>query len=235
MNVNLNYLKKMYRDNGTFIGLDVSIFYTHFSNIILPDYDTNPNQIIYDNLDGKSVSKGISANIDVVFTNGLKVLVGATFQDVSNTEDGIKTRQILTEKFTATWNFSYTIRSLDLSVDYTGNLYSPMRLPILGPLDPRQEFSPYWSIQNIQFTYKGFKDFEAYAGIKNLLNWTPNKGNPFIFSRANDPFDKNVVFDANGNAQVTPDNPYGLTFDPSYVYGPNQGIRGFFGLRYTLF
>lgn len=235
MNVNLNYLKKMYRNNGTFIGLDASIFYTHFSNIILPDYDTNPNQIIYDNLDGKSVSKGISANIDVVFANGLKVLVGATFQDVSNTENGVKTRQILTEKFTGTWNLSYTIRSLDLSVDYTGNIYSPMRLPILGPLDPRQEFSPYWSIQNIQFTYKGFKNFEAYAGVKNLLNWTPNKGNPFIFARANDPFDKNVVFDANGNAQVTPDNPYGLTFDPSYVYGPNQGIRGFLGLRYTLF
>jgi len=34
---------------------------------------------------------------------------------------------------------------------------------------------------------------------------------------------------------VTPDNPYGLTFDPDYVYGPNQGIRGFLGLRYTLF
>ncbi|NJB71703.1 outer membrane receptor for ferrienterochelin and colicins [Saonia flava] len=234
MNMNLNYLKKVYGDNGTFVGIDASIFYTHFKNIILPDYDTNPNQIIYDNLDGKSVSKGISANVDVVFFNGLKILIGGTYQDVSNTENGVKTRQILTERFTGTWNMSYTFRSLDLSVDYTGNLYSPMRLPLLGNLDPREEFSPYWSIQNIQFTYKGFKDFEIYGGIKNLLNWTPNKGNPFIIARANDPFDKNVSFNANGNAQATPDNPYGLTFDPSYVYGPNQGIRGFVGLRYTL-
>lgn len=235
VNVNLNYLKKIYSDNGTFIGFDASAFYTHFSNIILPDYDTNPNQIIYDNLDGKSVSQGLSANLDMVFANGLRFMVGATWQDVSNTENGIKERQILTESFTGTWNVSYTFRSLDLSVDYTGNLYGPMRLPLLGNLDPRAPNSPTWSIQNIQFTYKGVKDFELYGGIKNLLDWTPNRGNPFIIARANDPFDNNVTFDANGNAVATANNPFALTFDPNYVYGPNQGIRAFFGLRYTVF
>lgn len=235
VNVNLNYLKKIYSDNGTFVGIDASAFYTHFSNIILPDYDSNPNQIIYDNLDGKSVSKGISANLDVVFPNGIKFLLGATWQDVSNTENGITQQQILTESITGTWNLSYTFRMLDLSVDYTGNLYGPMRLPLLGDLDPRQEYSPTWSIQNIQFTYKGWNNFEVYGGIKNLLDWTPNKGNPFIIARTNDPFDKNVTFDTNGNAMATPGNPYALTFDPSYVYAPNQGIRGFLGVRYTVF
>ena len=234
VNININYLKKIYSDNGTFIGLDASAFYTHFSNIILPDYDTDPNAIIYDNLDGKSISQGISANLEMVFANGLRFLAGATWQDVSNTENGIAQRQILTESFTGTWNVSYTFRALNLSVDYTGNLYGPMRLPLLGDLDPRQPYSPTWSIQNIQFTYKGLKDFEIYGGIKNLLDWTPNRGNPFIIARANDPFDKNVSFDANGNAVATQDNPYALTFDPSYVYGPNQGIRGFLGLRYTI-
>lgn len=234
INVNLNYLKKIYGDNGTFIGLDASVFYTYFNNIILPDYDTDPNLIIYDNLDGKSISQGISANLDVAFANGLKILLGATLQDVSNTESGIKERQILTERFTATWNLGYEFRSLRLLVDYTGNLYGPMRLPLLGASDPRKEFSPTWSIQNIQFTYKGLKDFEVYGGVKNLLNWTPNKGNPFIIARAHDPFDKEVVFDDAGNAVATADNPYALTFDPSYVYGPNQGIRGFFGMRYRI-
>ena len=154
--------------------------------------------------------------------------------DVNKTEDGIKTRQMLTEKFTGTWAISYRINKLFLDVDYTGNLYGPMRLPTLGDLDPRKDYSPTWSIQNIQFTFNKFKNIEIYAGVKNLLNWTPNKGNPFIIARANDPFDKNVEFDSNGNAIATPDNPYALTFDPGYVYGPNQGIRGFFGLRYTL-
>ncbi|WP_445383385.1 TonB-dependent receptor [Robiginitalea sp. IMCC43444] len=233
-NVNLNYMKKVYASSGLFLGLDASLFYTYFTNQILPDYDTNPNQIIYDNLDGTSVSRGISANLDAVFPNGLKILLGATLQDVSNKENGVRRRQILTESFMATWNVSYDIRPLKLSLDYTGNLYGPMRLPLLGELDPREEFSPYWSIQNIQFTYKGIPNFEIYGGIKNLLDWTPNRGNPFIIARANDPFDRNVTFDPQGNAVPTPDNPYALTFDPSYVYGPNQGIRGFVGMRYRI-
>jgi outer membrane receptor for ferrienterochelin and colicins len=33
--------------------LETSAWYTRFSNSIIPDYDTNPNQIIYRNLDGK--------------------------------------------------------------------------------------------------------------------------------------------------------------------------------------
>jgi len=233
-NINLNYLKKIYADNGTFASIDASVFYTNFSNAILPDYDTNPNQIIYDNLDGKSISQGVSANLDVVFPSGLKFLVGATFQDVRQTENRISTRQILTESYTGTWNVGYNFRRLKLSLDYTGNLYGPMRLPTLGENDPRSDFSPVWSIQNIQFTYKGIKDFEFYGGVKNLLDWTPNRGNPFIIARASDPFDRNVVFDNSGDVVATVDNPNALTFDPSYVYGPNQGIRGFFGLRYRL-
>ncbi|ATP58734.1 TonB-dependent receptor [Pedobacter ginsengisoli] len=223
-NVNLNYLKKMYADNGTFIGIESSAFYTYFNNRIIGDFDTDPNKIIYDNLNGYAVSKGLSTSIDMAFSNGLKVMIGATYQDVASFENGVKKQQILTEKFSGNWTVSYKIKPLNLAVDYTGNIYSPMRLPLLSELDPRKEFSPVWSIQNIQFTFSGFNRFELYGGIKNLLNWTPNRGNPFIIARANDPFDKHLDVD----------NPYGLTFDPTYVYGPNQGIRGFFGIRYTI-
>ncbi|WP_034060189.1 TonB-dependent receptor [Lacinutrix jangbogonensis] len=233
-NVNLNYLKKIYTTSAMQFTIDASAWYTYFSNAIIPDYDTNPNQIIYDNLDGFSTSKGLSLNLDAVFSNGIKGSIGATVQDVNQTENDIKTRQILTEQFTGTWSLSYKNHKTNLNFDYTGNLYGPMRLPLLGPLDPRQEFSPTWSIQNIQVTFDGLDNFEIYGGVKNLLNWTPNRGNPFIIARANDPFDENVLFDTQGNAQVTADNPYALTFDPSYVFGPNQGRRIFFGLRYTL-
>ncbi len=232
-NINVNYLKKFYTKSGAIIGLDASAWYTHFSNLILPDYDTNPNQIIYDNLNGKAETKGVSVNLDAIVASGIKVLIGGTFQDVSQTENGVKQRQILTERFTGTWAVSYKNYKTNLTLDYTGNIYGPMRLPLLGELDPRSENSPTWSIQNIQLTYDGLSNFEIYGGVKNLLNWTPNKGNPFIIARANDPFDKDVTFDNDGNALATPDNPYGLTFDPSYVYAPNQGIRLFFGLRYS--
>ena len=233
-NITLNYLKKLYLKNGMYFTIDTSAWYTYFANAIIPDYDTNPNQIIYDNLDGFSQSSGLSFNIDAVFGSGIRASIGATYQDVSKTENGIKTPQILTEKYSGVWSFSYKHYGTNLTFDYTGSLYGPMRLPLLGELDPRSEYSPVWSIQNIQITYDGIDRFEMYGGIKNLLDWTPNKGNPFIIARSDDPFDQNVVFDTNGNAIPTLDNPYALTFDPSYVYGPNQGIRLFFGIRYAL-
>ncbi|MDO5615254.1 MAG: TonB-dependent receptor, partial [Cruoricaptor ignavus] len=75
---------------------------------------------------------------------------------------------------------------------------------------------------------------EIYGGIKNLLNWTPAKHTDFLIARSHDPFDKQVVFDNNGNALQTAENPYALTFDPTYMYAPNQGIRGFLGVRFRL-
>ena len=233
-NVNINYLKKVRFENVSSLGFDVSAWYTHFSNQIIPDYDTNPNQIIYKNLNGFSETKGISLNVDYMSNFGLKTILGASILESKNTKDGITSTPILTEKYSANWAITYEILEWNLSFDYTGNLYGPMRLPLLSDLDPRRATSPVWSIQNIQATYKWHNKFEIYGGIKNLLNWTPNKKNPFLIARPNDPFDQNVQYDSTGNVMATPENPYALTFDPSYVYASNQGIRGFLGLRYYL-
>jgi outer membrane receptor for ferrienterochelin and colicins len=233
-NVNLNYTKKMLTGNGTIWGFDFSVWYTHFTNRIIGDYETNPNEINYDNLKGYAVSKGITLNTDFSLLNGLKGMAGITLQDVSLVENGIKTQQILTEKITGTWSVSYKIKRWNLAVDYTGNFYGPMRLPLLGALDPRKPNSPVWSLQNIQFVFSGVKQIEIYGGVKNILNWTPDKGNPFLIARTHDPFDKKVQYNANGQIAATSENPYALSFDPTYVYAPNQGRRFFIGLRISV-
>jgi outer membrane receptor for ferrienterochelin and colicins len=74
------------------------------------------------------------------------MILGVTYMDVTKTENNIKTRQLLTERFTGTWAISYRLNVLD--IDYTGNLYGPMRF-LTRALDPRSEYSPTWSIQNI--------------------------------------------------------------------------------------
>ena len=232
-NSNLNFVHKIILNNG-FIGLDASAFYTYFSNQILPDYTTNPNQIIYKNLNGYSVSKGISLNLDFAFDSGLKILIGSTLMDVSKIENGRSSRQLLTERITGTWTVSYEITKLKLNIDYTGNLSGPMLLPVLSETDPRPLNSPTWSVQNLQFSRKLKNGLEVYGGLKNLLNFNPAKGLPFLIARANDPFDKNVEYHADGQILATKDNPYALSFDPTYVYASQQGRRGFFGIRYAL-
>ncbi|MBD3723706.1 MAG: TonB-dependent receptor [Flavobacteriaceae bacterium] len=234
-NINVNYLTKVHFENGSVGVFDISSWYTYFNNQIIPDYDTNPNEIIYSNLDGYVQTLGITANADFIFPFGLKSSVGITYLEPKINRDNETSTPILTEKFSGTWSLGYEIPQWFLSFDYTGTIYGPMRLPLLSDLDPRPEYSPIWSIQNIQFTYKRIANFELYGGVKNLFNWTPNKSTPFLIARPHDPFDENVTYDTNGNVVATPDNPYALTFDPGYVYGSNQGIRMFLGIRYTLY
>ena len=230
-NANVNFVKKI-SINNTLISLDASGFYTHFNNRILPDYETDSNKIIYANLNGFSVSKGLSLNSDISFPLGLTMNIGATLMDVSINENNIKKRQLLTESFSGVWSISYNLKKSRIKIDYTGNLYGPMKLPLLSELDPRRGESPWFSIQNIQITKNIGTSWEMYGGIKNILNFTPANNS---IARSFDPFDLGVDFNSNGEAIATTNNPYALTFDPSYVYASNQGIRGFLGLRYTIF
>lgn len=230
VNMNLNYITKFYKEKFI-LGIDISAFYTRFSNRIIANYDDDPNKIYFNNLKGYAISQGFSTNIDLVFNKiPLKCLIGATYMDNYKVESNIRSRQVLTENFTSTWAVSYEWKKLGLSFDYTGNIYSPMRLPLLGPLDPRKEYSPWWSIQNIQITKK-LKRFEIYGGIKNILNYTPPANS---IARPFDAFDKGVQYNSAGQVMPTSSNPYALSFDPTYMFAPNQGIRGFLGLRFKI-
>lgn len=237
-NVNLNYTN-YYKWENISLNVDASAWYSHFTNQIIPDYDTDPNKIIYQNLDGYAASKGMTLNLELNSGNKFKSMLGVTLQDLQKVETGddgkkTRTRQVLTERWSGTCSISYSIPAAGITVDYTGNIYGPMRLPLLSVTDPRPAQSPVWSIQNIQFTKLLNRKLELFGGVKNLLNWTPAKYIPFLIARTHDPFDKKVEYDVNGKILATPENPYALTFDPSYVYAPNQGIRFFAGMRFSV-
>ena len=226
-NGNVNYVKKFLFKNDAFLSLDLSGFYTYFTNQILPDYDTQNDAIIYANLDGYAVSKGVSLNTDLNLKNGFTSLLGATLMDVSVINGNERNRQQLTERLTVTWGISYNIKGKGIRFDYTGNLYGPMLLPLLDEEDVRDSESPYWSIQNIQVSKKFKNGLEVFAGVKNLLNyslpinamWALNVEK--IPKRADGSFNP---FDEVG----------GERFDPAYIWAPNQGVRGSFGIRYNL-
>ena len=229
-NVNVNWNQKLYSKFGTIFDLDLSVFKTEFSNRILPDYETNPNQIIYSNLDGKSVTQGITLNINSLSANGLKVNLGATFIDSKIIQNNETEYPFLTENFSGNYRVSYTLYNPKITFDLSGTVIGPMKLPLLGPLDTRDPKSPVINIMNLQSTYS-FKEFELYAGIKNIFNFKPASNS---IARAFDPFDTGVEFGSNGHVIATPNNPNALSFDPSYVYYSNQGTNGFLGLRYHI-
>ena len=221
INGNLNYIWKI-PVADRLINLDASAFYTYFSNKIVGDFDSEPDKIIYDNLLGYGVSRGLALNIDYSFSFPLNVNLGVTYLDVYQKFDGEneKIQQLYAPKWSGTYGLTYKFPS-NLTIDFTGQFYGPMRLPVL-PNDYRPEYSPLYSLANIQVSRSFKSGFEVYCGIKNLFNFTPK--DPLM--RPFDPFDRNVDDPIN--------NPNHYTFDTTYGYAPMQRIRGFLGVKYNL-
>ena len=222
-NANINYVYNKAFSFGNF-NLDASAFYSYFTNKIIGDFESNPNLIIYDNLDGHAVSRGLALNLDILFSIPLRANIGISYLDVFRKEkneelENQKIQQLHAPKWSGNYTLSYTFPKKWM-IDLTGNWYGKMRLPIL-PNDFRPEYSKTYMLTNVQVT-KTLKQFEIYGGLKNIFNFIPK--NPIM--RSFDPFDKNVDDPIN--------NPNGYTFDTAYNYAPLQGIRGFLGLRYTI-
>ena len=223
-NLNLNIEKTIFTP-WTKISLDASLFYTYFSNKIIPNY-SNDSQIRYSNLNGYGVSRGVSLNAKFIFNIPLSINLGTTLLDVFSMQLNeeatlIKEKQLFTEPYSCTWSCSYDFKRVGMTIDYTGNLYGPMHLPIVENDFRLPQSSPF-SIMNIKIAKDFDNGFNVYAGIRNLLNFTP-PANSIL--RAHDPFDKYVDDEL--------DNPNNYSFDPSYIYTSFQGITFFGGIKYV--
>jgi len=220
-NVSFNYVKNIVLKNG-FINIDANFFYTYFTNRIVPDYLTNANQIIFNNLNGYAVNRGVNLSADLNLKNNWKANFGLTLVDVfvvnnDSLNNEIKQNQIQTPPLTLNYGVNYHFKKQSITIDFTGNLTSPMILPVL-PNDFRPAESPWFALVNLQITKVFKNNISIYGGAKNILNFVPQ--NPII--RPFDPFDK----------QVNINNPNQYTFDPTYNFAPLQGIRAFAGIRY---
>ncbi len=221
-NLNLNYAHNILLQDG-FINLDASVFYTYFTNKIVGDFLTDPNKIIYDNLDGHAISKGVTLNADMSFAHGLKIISGVTLMDVYQVQNQNdmekKIPQLQAPRFSGTFTVSQSISSAKMEIDLTGKINGPMHLPVVAN-DYRPSMSPWFGLINLQITKTITSQLDMYAGVKNLLNFVPK--DPFL--RPFDPFDK----------YVSENNPNGYTFDTSYNYAPIQGAKIMIGLRWTI-
>lgn len=225
-NATVNLIYKMKFTRSSMLLWDYTMFYYHFTNKIIANYDTDPNKVIYDNLNGYAYSGGASLNVSLAGTGKFKFNTGVTYCDVQSVNKdtmgkNISVWQLQTPKWSGNIILGYLFPKYNLNVDITGNWYGPQRLPTL-PNDYRPEFSPWFCLLNLQISKTVKEKLEIYFGAKNLLNFIPD--NPIM--RPHDPFDK--------NSNNPNENPNGYTFDPSYNYAPVQGIRFYGGVRLNL-
>lgn len=208
INLNANHIFSLGRSTGT---IDFDAFYTYFTNKITPDYEANPNQIIYANLDGFSVSRGVAFHLQQNFDFPLNLKAGGTFLDVySKDENKVKEEELFVPSFTGVFSLGYNWDKINTSIDWTAKVIGPMNLPTYPEPFERAEVSPWFSQHHLQIRKTFSDNFSAYLGVKNVFNYT----------------------------QETPlvdwQNPFGDNFDTSYAYGPLQTRRLLLGVSVKL-
>ena len=208
INLNANHIFSLGRTTGT---IDVDAFYTYFTNKITPDYDVNPNQIIYANLDGFSVSRGLAFNIQQNFKFPLSIKAGGTYLDVYSVNDNnTREDELFVPSFTGIFSLSYNWDKINTSIDWTAKVTGPMSLPTFPYPFERAEESPWFSQHHLQIKKVFSESLTTFMGVKNVFNYTQE------------------------SPLVDWQNPFGDDFDTSYAYGPLQSRRFLFGLSVKL-
>jgi outer membrane receptor for ferrienterochelin and colicins len=217
------HLRHTFASETGYLTLEPTVFYTWFQNQIVPDFDTQPDQIIYDNINnGYGISRGAGLQLEGGLSRWpVRFTLGGSYLDNYRMLDGTRTNNLLTERFIGAFSLSYEVRRWRLHLEYSGQVVGPMQLPVFEN-DPRPGYSPWYSFQTLQVRKGVGRKWELYAGVKNLLDFRP-PANSIL--RSFDPFDRTV------DDPVT--NPNNFTFDASYVFAPFQGRRAFAGVRYT--
>ncbi len=192
--------------------LSMDFFYNYFTNKIIPDYDIDPNLVVYKNLEGYGISRGASLSVSHDFKFPLNVKIGGTYQQAQEVKKS-ENQQIrepiqFTPVFSGNFSLQYKWNNMDLSLTYTGNVMGPEHLPKFQPPYNRQEQSKWYTIQNLKVAKGLNHNLTIYGGVKNLLNWT--QPSPLI----------------------DPENPFGENFDTIYAYGPLQPRRFYMGLKW---
>ena len=217
----IDYIRKV-KTNKVQAMIESRLFYTFIQNMVEPEIDFDNNVVRYENENALGMNFGLNVMADLEFTIPLKLNVGVNVLGnfMFEKEDGEETWDIERPRnspyLNAVFGIQYTFAKVGVTIDWSGLLNSPMRMNVQEN-DPRNEYSPWYTIQNVQCTKRFKKGVEIFAGINNIFNVRP----PQPILRPNDPFGRNP-------------NADGLVFDATYNYAPNQGIRGYFGIRYVL-
>jgi outer membrane receptor for ferrienterochelin and colicins len=208
--INLNRYLTWGHAAGT---LDFDVFFTRFSNKIVPDYLTDSQLIIYQNMEGHGISRGMGLTYNHYFHFPMTLTLGITAQEVfeQRKDEGPLQRipQLFVPELSGVFALNYTWTKPSLTFDWTGNATGPQHLPEYAPPFQRPTRSEWFSLQHVQVTWSPSKGPTFIAGVKNLWNYT--QSNPLI----------------------DPENPFGDHFDTAYVWGPLQPRRVQFGIRWT--
>lgn len=192
-------------------------YYTHFEQQAVVDFDSSPSLIRFYQLQGRSFSSVVQAEVSYPFFEGFNLTAAYRFTN-ARTDYELPTGRARLEKplqsrykalLTATYATPLERWQFDLTLQLNGGGRLPQSYVTPGGEQAwDSQFKPYPQLA-AQIT-RNFRRLALYIGGENLTSYRQS----------------NAIIDAA--------NPWGNRFDPTLIYGPLDGAMLYAGFRYTL-
>jgi hypothetical protein len=201
----LNYRK------GTML---LDYYFSWFTKQIIADYET-PRQIQFYNLNGKSISHSLQAQIDYeAIRKKLDIRLAYRYYNIATTYRTTDLQRPLVSAQRGFINLAYQTKT-KWKLDYTLIVNGSKRLPnyfVNHNTDSNfhMQTSPTFITMNAHVSKQFKKNIEAYLGGENITNYMQH------------------------NAIISATNPFSADFDASQTWGPVMGLNMYVGFRWMM-
>ena len=197
---------------GKTLNLNAEYYYTDFLKQVVVDMDTDPHEIAFYNLNGRSYSHVFQVEANYPLFKGFTLTAAYRFTDAKTTYNGELKERPLTSRYkglvTASYKTPLEIWQFDATLQLNGGGRMPSRYIL-------EDGTPSWSARygsfeqlSVQIT-RYFRRWSIYEGGENLTNFKQ----------------KNPIIDAA--------NPWGENFDSTMIWGPVHGAKAYIGIRFN--
>lgn len=198
---------------GKTLNLNLEYYYTDFLKQVVVDMDTNPHEVAFYNLDGRSYSQVFQVEATYPFFQGFSLTAAYRWTDAKTTYNHQLMEKPLTGKYKGLVTASYQTPLGLWQFDATWQMNGGGRMPNpytladgISSWDARYKGLSQLSAQVTRY----FRRWSIYIGGENLTNFKQ----------------KNPIIDAA--------DPWGDRFDSTMIWGPVHGAKGYIGVRFNL-
>ena len=198
---------------GKTLNLNLEYYYTDFLKQVVVDMDTNPHEVAFYNLDGRSYSQVFQVEATYPFFQGFSLTAAYRWTDAKTTYNHQLMEKPLTGKYKGLVTASYQTPLGLWQFDATWQMNGGGRMPNPYTL---ADGTSSWDARYTGFSQlsaqvtRYFRRWSIYIGGENLTNFKQ----------------KNPIIDAA--------DPWGDRFDSTMIWGPVHGAKGYIGVRFNL-
>ncbi|WP_368127409.1 TonB-dependent receptor plug domain-containing protein, partial [Bacteroides caccae] len=198
---------------GKTLNVNAEYYYTDFRKQVVVDMDSNPHEVAFYNLDGRSYSHVFQVEASYPFFKGFTLTGAYRLTDAQTTYKGQRMEKPLTGKYkgllTASYQTPLGIWQFDATLQLNGGGRMPAPYELAdGQLSWSRRYGSFEQL-SMQVT-RYFRRWSIYVGGENLTNFKQ----------------KNPIIDAA--------NPWGDNFDSTMIWGPVHGAKAYVGIRFNL-